>query len=191
MRRDRICVNYPVGTTIEESPGGYLWTKIREDMWYDIDDRATRNDRMMDDLINGGRGQVIVVDKELATQDITACDLEEGDYVLTRWNWQDDLDAPSFDPNGSQWLWRVAGWTCNDDGRWSIAFDSSEKLLYMVGYAEDPTGGLGWDYAPIIIPLGPDTVFRYVDKDQTHVRWDHTWDWSFEYEFVSPPVVPA
>jgi hypothetical protein len=189
MRRDRICVNYPVGTTIEENPGGYLWTKIAGDTWYDVGDNEIRNDREMDALLDRGKAEVIIVEKGLTVQVIPSFDLEEGDYVLMRWGFWDEINEPLLDPNGSQWLWRVAGWKNTDDGHWTVALDAPQNMLAMVGYAHFGEH-IGYDFDPLLLPVGPATVFHYVEKDEQHPRWDSEWDWSYQYTFVDPPEVP-
>jgi hypothetical protein len=191
MRRNRTCLNLPEGTTIENNPGEHLWTKVREDAWYDVSDHEVRDNNAMDDLLNDGTAEVVIEETGLTVQVIPSFDLEEGDYVLMRWGFWYDIDESLLDPNGSQWLWRVAGWTDTDDGLWTVALDAPQNMLAMVGFAEFGEH-IGYDdFAPILLPVTAATVFHYVEKDEDHKRWDDEWDWTYEYTFVDPPAVPA
>jgi hypothetical protein len=139
MRQDRVCVNLPDGSTIMES-GRWLWTKIHDNMW--MDDRSEKmTDRAMDDVL-ATRGELVIVDKGLATRGITAFDLEEGDYVVMTWGFWNSADAPLFDQEQSQLLFRVAGWHNSDGGddHWSVILDAPEHLLMMIGWSEAPDG---------------------------------------------------
>lgn len=190
MRRNRICVNLPVGTTIREV-GGYLWTKIGENMWSDGTLPGINSDRAMDDMLADGDGHVEVVNLELVSEPIVAGDMEEGDYVLMKWGfWDEDpVTVQLFDPAASQWLWHVAGWSNNTDGNWTIVLDAPHSTLLMVGLAGRPDGD--FDIHPIQLPVGPDTVFHYVEKVPRAEHFGDGWDWEYEVTFVDPPEVTS
>ncbi len=187
MRRDRICARLPIGATIEYGSRAPVWWKIDEDRWND-GTRDVWTNRQMDDAL--GRGaEVITVDKELQGEMIIAADLEEGDYVVTRFGFWWGGDEPTYSEEHSQMLWRVAGWTNVDGNMWTLVLDAPEgqMLTYWWSETTDPDE---LDCVPLQVIVDPRALFFYVTPGQDHPRWDDGWDWTYGYEFVEPPEVP-
>jgi hypothetical protein len=190
MRRDAICAHLHWGATIESSDEGTLWTKVYDNTW---DDGRGRHytDREMDDLLARGRATLIIVDKGLELEPIPSFDLEEGDYVVMTFGCWTECDPLLYDPAKSQILMRVAGWTNSDgDDNWVIALDAPELVMNMIDWSQYQ-GENGYDRDPLLLYVGPATVFHYVSKGQDHETWDDEWDWTGAYTFVDPPEVPA
>lgn len=192
MRRDRVCQRLEEGTTIESRNERTLWTKILDGVW-DDGTGALYSDRQMDEKLAGG-AQVIIVDKGLTLRPIPSYDLEEGDYVVMTWGfwWEGDTgDRPLFDQEKSQLLLRVAGWNNSDgDDNWVLMLDAPESLMNMIEWSLYQ-GENGYDHDPILLYVGPETIFHYVEKGQGHDEWDDEWNWSYQYDIYGPPEEPS
>lgn len=185
------CREMRLGTTVEEpldvETDGHdwrTWMKIAENTWTDNIQNLTATDQQIDGKQEYDGAELVVVELDVDTEEVPVDDLDPDDYVIVTWGFWYGMGQPRYDEDMSQMLWRVAGWTCNETGRWALMLDAPEGTLVMINRAIDgpPHGRV----EPIEIEVDPADTFHVVQDGQQHTTWDY--DWESEYgQFVQPP----